>query len=177
MSSIDYKKYSRQDFKFTRYHKYLFIIFISFAFLITGLLIYASKASQDAGEIMRTLKTLSPDSLNAILITQANPDWKVNLTIDTIKVKDSKTKVEITSVLNKIHEYYPGRSSRKDWDANLILIFKNGRKLRFEVVDGYEGICLSFTKTMLLPQFKLDGLKEIFERLADYKGNVGGNVY
>ena len=164
-------------FKFTLYHKVIGIIFISLCLIIFGLLIYSSTIAEKTSDIKNTLNTLSPDSLKEILILPVAPDWKVNLTLDTISITDIKTKAEITKELTGINKEYPGRVYTKDWEAKLILKFKNKKVLEFKVVDAQKGISLFFTKTMLRPHYKCDGLKEIFERLANYNGNVGRKNY
>jgi hypothetical protein len=155
------------------YHKIFFSVFIGFFALVVGLLVYGSKTSDSISEISWRLKTVTLDSLKQIIIAPMNPDWKINLTLDTIYVVDENEMQEIIGLLNTIDEDYPGRGLRKTWEAKMILDYKESKDIVLDVVDSFEGVCLFYTNTMGNPKYKCDGLKRIFEHLATYKEPVG----
>jgi len=157
----------------TRYHKIFLPIFFGLLILIFGAIIYGAATSDKAWEINYRLNKVTPDSLNQILILPSNPEWKVNLTLDTLSITDKSIINSITKELNIANEAYRGRGIRKTWDAVIILDFKNNSDIKLEVVDAYKGICLFYTNTMGLPKYKCDGLKSIFETLANYKEPLG----
>lgn len=157
----------------TKYQKIFSFVFVGFIVLFFILLIYARTISDDAHLIKERLQTVTPDSLAQILITPKNPEWNINLTLDTIRIQDKAIISEITDYLNNMNENYPGRGLPQTWEANLILDYKKNNDIKLEVVDSFEGICVSFTNTMGNPKFRCNGLKTTFEDLANYTENLG----
>ncbi len=146
---------------------------ISILVIISILILYVSTISEHPTKIKNTLISLSADSLTEMIILPKYPDWKINLTLNPIRIIDKKTIIEITNVLNNLNSEYHGRIIPKGWEAYLVLNFKGGNEYLFEVIDAEKGIALVFTKTMFYPKYKCNGLKNIFEHLANYKENLG----
>lgn len=157
----------------TIYQKIFSVVFTGFILLFLGLLIYAKTKSDDKNIIKKRLETVIPDSLTQIIITPINPEWKINLTLDTIRIHDLKSLTAITTNLNSMSENYPRRGTPKTWQAYLILNYKNNKNIKLEVVDSFKGICVFYTNTMGNPKYRCDGLKSILEIATNYTENLG----
>lgn len=144
-------------------------IMIGLLIIIFGSIIYGGATTERFSEVNKRLYRVTPDSLNSILIVPSNPDWNINLTLDTIKIIDKNIIRLITNELNKANEKFPGRGLGSTWEVDLILNFKDHSKIKLKVVDTHKGICMFYTNTMGNPKYKCDGLKSIFETLSNYK--------
>jgi hypothetical protein len=157
----------------SNYQKIFSLVYTGFFVLILGILIYAKTKSDDKNLIKKRLETVIPDSLVQIIITPKNPEWPINLTIDTIRIHDELIITQFTKLLNNMNEEYPGRGLCKTWEANIILDYKNNKDIKLEVVDSYKGICVFYTNTMGLPQYKCNGMKPILENVANFTQPLG----
>ena len=148
-------------------------IMVGLLIIIFGSIIYGGATTERFSEVNKRLNRVTPDSLNSILITPINPDWNMNLTLDTIKIIDKKIIRSITNELNNANEKFRGRGLGNTWEADLILNFKDHSMIRLKVVDTHKGICMFYTNTMGNPKYKCDGLKSILETLSNYKEPLG----
>lgn len=138
-----------------------------------GTLVYSGLTSESSREILKELRVLHVDSIKSISIKPVNAEWKVNLTLNTIKVTEKERLEEIVNVLNEISEKFPDRGLREGWEARMILHYKTGKTRSFDIVDSKQGVVLFLRGTMGRPKYKMDGLKRIFEELANYTEPVG----
>ncbi len=157
----------------SNYQKIWGLLASSLMIIIFGSLIYGSVTTERVSVVTNRLNKVTADSLNQILIVPSNPDWNINLTLDTIRITGKTVINSITNELNKTKENYPGRGLGKTWKADMILDFKNNSNIKLEVIDAQKGICVFYTNTMGSPKFKCDGLKEILESISDYKEPLG----
>jgi len=157
----------------SNYQKIWGTVSSSLMIIIFASLIYGSVTTVRVSTVTKRLKTVTADSLNQILIVPSNPDWNINLTLDTIRITDKTVINSITNQLNNPNENYPGRGISKTWEADLILDFKNNSNIKLEVLDAQHGICVFYTNTMGTPKFKCDGLKKILESISNYKKPLG----
>jgi hypothetical protein len=157
----------------TNYQKIFPVFLIGFLVLIFGLLIYANATSDKISVISKRLHTVSPDSLKQIIISPTNPNWNINLTIETIKITNKLEIEEITSQLNNMNKKYRGRGIGRSWEAIMLLDFENGSSIKLKVVDAQKGICVFYNNTMGNPKYQCNGLKDVLEKLSNYSGNKG----
>lgn len=153
--------------------KKYFVLFFSFIFgftiLMVALLIYKTQDLEDPEHIQERLNCVNKDSLNRILIAPSNPKWNINLTIDTIKISDGKEMSKITTILNNLHKPCNGNGRRNTWEAILILDYKSAPDIMLKVVESFDGTCVFYSRSVPNPNFSGNGLKPIFEQLANYK--------
>jgi hypothetical protein len=156
-----------------RYHKIFFSVVTLILLAVVASLIYGRTVSDDTDWIKERLQTVTSDSLNQIIIAPENPDWPINLTLDTIRISDKQGLSRLTQILNGISEKYRGKGQRKTWEAKVVLDYKNNQDITLIVVDSFKGVCVFLTNTMGNPKYKCDGLRTPFEELANYSENVG----
>jgi hypothetical protein len=83
-----------------RYHKIFFSVVTLILLAVVASLIYGRTVSDDTDWIKERLQTVTSDSLNQIIIAPENPDWPINLTLDTIRISDKQGLSRLTQILN-----------------------------------------------------------------------------
>jgi len=153
--------------------KKYFALFFSFSFgfiiLMVALFIFKAQDLEDPEHIQERLNILNEDSLNRILIAPSNPKWNINLTIDTIEISDKYEMNQIATMLNNLQHPCSGGGRRNTWEALLILDYTYGPDIVLKVVESFDGTCVFYSRTVPNPNFSCNGLKPIFEELANYK--------
>ncbi len=152
-------------------------------FIFFGLLIYAGKTSENRGSILQTINTLNNVRVSSIIIAPENPDWKINLTLDAVRVYDKNKVDEIIFGLKKLTEKHLTKGAKRLWKCKLILKFdksytanlKNKEKLTFIVFNTDEGLFIEMTNTMGYTTYACQELKPLLEGLTDYQKPLGGN--
>lgn len=151
----------------TRYQKIFSFVFVGLFILILGLLIFASRTTNNPNIVLRRLHRVVPDSLVQITISQKNSSRISILTSDTIKIQNKETITNIINNLNIIHENFSGRGIPKTWEVEMTLEYKNHKNIKLIVCESDKGICVSLTNTMGTPKYKCDELKAIIEEILN----------
>lgn len=159
----------------TRYQKIWLFGFLTIVIAIVISLIYASKTSDDWREIQRKINNLDIDQVDYILIGPSNPDWKVNLTIDSIKITNTKELNSLISIIRLIDEKYGGKAAGGEWDGVMIIQFKSGDKINLFLCDSEEGFFIKLQNVMGHQLYYCNDLKKYLEDYTNYSQPVGGS--
>ncbi|MEL6591190.1 MAG: hypothetical protein AAFQ68_13960 [Bacteroidota bacterium] len=154
----------------------------TFVLIFVSLLIYGSAKSDNWQTIAYNLRSLKPSEIEKMVIQPKNPDWPINLSLETITITDQ---AQIAEILPAIQSFVP-QSHRKvpnrDWEMRLRIIpkdpnrlkLKNPKSITLKFKDLESGLFFEMTRVMGYQTFKCpDRLSEIFEEIADYRGPVG----
>jgi hypothetical protein len=157
-----------------RYHKIWLISFLTIISAIIISLIYASYTSDDWRDIQKRINNLSIDQIDYISIGPNNPDWKVNLTLDTIKITDTTELNSLISIISSIDEKYGGKAAGGEWDGMMIIKFKSGDKLTLLLRDSVDGFFIKLQNVMGHQLYYCNDLKKYLEDYTNYTQPVGG---
>ena len=164
------------------YQKKWGIVFGLMIFVFFGLLIYAGTTSESSGSVLQTINTLNAKSIRNILIAPENPEWKINLTVDTLNINDKNKVDELILALKKLKERNLTKGAKRFWKSILIINFdksyspklKNNENLTFSVFDTEEGLFIEMTNTMGYTTYACQELKPLLEKLTNYQKPLGG---
>lgn len=150
---------------------------------IFALLIYAGTNSENSGSILQTISNLDTKRVRNIIVAPENPEWKINLTIDTVTLNDRTNVDDIIFALKKLTKKHLTKGATRFWESNLIINFdksssaylKNNAKLTFKVIDTEEGLFIEMANTMGYTTYACQQLKPLLERLTNYQNPLGGH--
>ena len=157
----------------TRYQKTWLIGFLTITIGFLICLIYAAKTSENWKEVKWKINNLTIDQIDYISIEPSNPEWKVNLTLDTIRLKDSLRISIVTNKINKIDQTYYGKALGGEWTAEMNIYLNKGEKIRLHLIDSNDGFFIKLKNTMGNHLYYCNELKEILQNFAEYKQPLG----
>ena len=145
------------------------------------LLIYGSITSEDRGSILQTIGTLDTNKVRNILIAPENPDWKINLTLDTLTINNKSNVSKIIFALKELKEKHLTKGANRFWESTLIINFyksnttglKNNEKLTLKVIDTGEGLFIEMPNAMGYTTYACQQLKPLLETLTNYQNPQG----
>lgn len=148
------------------------IVVISILTLI-GAMIYAGLTSDDPIKVKENLLTLTSDNIKSIKITPFNKDWKINLTSDTIEIKENEIITKVVNEIKKIDKHFYGKAAGGQWATYLIIETVDGNKIKIEAHDSMDGFLIDFINVMGQQSFYCNGLEKVLEDIAQYKEPIG----
>jgi len=166
----------------SNYQKIWGTVFVIMIIVFFGLLIFDGTTSENSESILKTLNNPNTKRVSDIIIAPENPEWNINLTVDTLRVKDENKVNDIILKLKKLTEKNLTKGAKTFWESTLIINFdksydaklKDKKKLTFKVFDTDEGLFIEFTNTMGYKTYSCQELKPLLESLANYQKPLGG---
>ena len=164
------------------YQKKWGTVFGFLVLVITSLLIYSGATSDKLGSILQTINLLDSEKIRDILIAPENPDWKINLTIDTLTVDDNNEVNDIVFALRTLKGKHLTKGAKIFWESTLIINLdkpnafnlKDNAKLTFKIMNTEEGLFIEMTNKMGYETYACQPLKPILEKLTHYQNPLSG---
>ena len=153
-----------------------------FMFWFFSTLIYNGATTDYHDSVLKAISTLDRKNVKNILITPKNPEWRINLTVDTLVVNDEANINNIILALKSLKEKPLKKGERILWQSYLIINLeksntiklKNNKNLIFEVFDTEKGLFIKIMNAMgLSTYYGCEQLKPLLEKLAFYQYPLG----
>lgn len=166
----------------TKYQKVWITGASIFLLVFFVLLFWAANTTDENEVISQTIQSSDTTNVTSISIVPFNSNWPINLTANTVIIKNKQSINDLLGSLKHLTEKHFPKGTKTFWDTYLILYFdkrfknklKDKTKLTLHIYDSKEGLFVEMQNVMGYTTYTCEGLKMKIEKIAKYHSPRGG---